>query len=329
MNNSISLSTGKLISMIIPVYNEEANAPLIYRKLVKVLDGLKENYDYEIIFVNDGSEDKSGQIIEDLAEIDKKVKYIEFSRNFGKEIATSAGIHFARGDVAIMIDADLQHPVELIPKFLKKWQEGADIVVGIRENNKGEGLFKRIGSSLFYKIMNIIVETHIISRATDYRLINKKVIQEFDCFTERSRITRGLLDWLGFKRDFIYFNAKKRRSGKARYNHSKLTKLALSTFITHSLFPLKLAGYLGVIITFFSGCLGLFIFIEKYLLDDPLQLNFTGTAALAVLIIFLVGIILCCLGFIALYIANIHNEVTNRPLYIIKKKKNFKEKGQK
>ncbi|KPJ56638.1 hypothetical protein AMJ49_04440 [Parcubacteria bacterium DG_74_2] len=321
--NTVNLSAdAKLISVVVPVYNEEENIPLIYSELIKALHNLEEDYDYEIIFVNDGSNDNSDKVIQDLTNYNPKVKYIEFSRNFGKEIATSAGIHNAAGNAAIIADADLQHPPRFIPEFLDKWEKGADIVVGIRKNNR-KGLIKRMGAFWFYKIMNRIGETYIIPNATDYRLLDRKVIEEFNRFTERNRITRGLLDWLGFKRDFVYFNVAKRNSGKAGYSYFKLTKLALSTFITHSLFFLKLAGYLGIIITPLSGFMGLFILIEKYVLNDPFGLAFTGTAMLAVMIIFLVGIILICLGLVALYIGNIQNEVANRPMYVIRKKKNL------
>ncbi len=295
---------------------------MMYRELIKILKGLKK-FDYEIIFVNDGSSDNSEEVIEDIASRDRKVKYVGFSRNFGKEIATSAGIHSARGDAAIMLDADLQHPPELIPKFLDKWQDGADVVVGVRKNSNSEAVVKRIGSFWFYKIMNLIGETSITPNATDYRLLDKKVIQEFNRFTERNRVTRGLLDWLGFKKEFIYFNTNDRKSGKAAYNYLKLLKLAFSTFVNHSLFPLKFAGYLGIMITPLAGILGLFILVNKYFLKDPFGFAFTGTAMLAVLIIFLVGVILVCLGLVALYIAEIQGEVLNRPMYVVRKTRNL------
>lgn len=310
----------KLISIIIPVFDEEKNIPLLYDKLVKTFDGLKDKYDREIIFVNDGSKDKSGEIIENLAN-SKEVKYIEFSRNFGKEIAASAGIHHCQGDAAIIIDADLQHPPELIPEFISKWENGADIVIGVRRENKNEGLVKKCGSILFYRIMNSIGDTKIIPNSTDYRLIDKKVIQEFNRFTEKNRITRGLIDWLGFERDYVHFKANGRNFGKARYDNLQLVKLAVSTFVGHSLFPLKFAGYLGILITFFSGALGIFIFVERYILGDPWSMHFSGPAILAVINLFLIGIVLICLGLTALYIANIHQEVINRPMYVIRSKK--------
>lgn len=311
----------QLISVIIPVHNEEKNIPLIYNEIKKVWTNLAEKYDYELIFVNDCSRDKSGEEIDKIAENDGRVKHLEFSRNFGKEIATSAGLHHALGEAAIMIDADLQHPVELIAEFIEKWENGAPVVVGVREKSEGERLFKQIGSSLFYKIMNFIGETEIIPRATDFRLLDRRVIEEFKKFTERNRITRGLIDWLGFEIARVYFRAAERKSGKAGYGYLKLFKLALLSFVSHSLFPLKLAGYLGIFITFFSSILGLFVIIEQIILKDPLGIRFSGTAMLAVMILFLVGVILSSLGLIALYIAHIHNEVINRPMYVIKNKK--------
>lgn len=311
----------KSISIVIPVYNEEKNIPLIYDELLKVFNGLKEKYDYELIFVDDGSQDKSPEILENLTGQNNKVKYLQFSRNFGKEIATSAGLHRVKGEAAIIIDADLQHPPALIPQFLEKWENGAESVIGIREKNKGEGLIKKLGSFWFCKIMNSISETKFIPQATDFRLIDKKVIKEFNKFTERERITRGLIDWLGFKKDFIYFKANERKSGKAGYNILKLTRLALSSFVAHSLFPLKFAGYLGVIVSVFSGFLGIFIFINNFILKNKM---FSGLAIVVVLVVFLVGIVLSCLGLVALYIGNIQNEVTNRPLYVIRKKRNIK-----
>jgi len=311
----------KLISIIIPVYNEEKNISLLYAELVKMWREIENKYNYEIIFVDDGSEDNSIKEIKKLVEKDDRVKYLQFSRNFGKELATTAGLREARGEATIMIDADLQHPAESIPRFIEKWREGAEVVVGVRKKNRREGLVKKIGSFLFYKIINAIAEIKITPNATDFRLLDRAVINEFNRFTEKSRMSRVLIDWLGFKRDYIYFNANARRDGKAGYSTLKLVRLALSGFISSSLVPLKLAGYLGIIIVIISGSLGLFIFIERYILDDPWSMGFSYPAILAVINLFLIGIVLSCLGLIALYIANIHGEVINRPMYIIRSRK--------
>ena len=311
----------KLISIIIPVFNEEENIPKIYAELMKVFTGIRKKYNYEVIFVDDGSLDKSPEILKNLTNKNKKIKYIQFSRNFGKEIATTAGINNCRGDACIMIDADLQHPPSVIPKFLAKWEDGAEVVVGVRKKNNRDLWVKNAGAWLYYKIINKISETTLVPNATDFRLLDRIVIEEFNKLSERNRMTRALIAWLGFRRELILFDSPKRAHGKATYSYLKLTKLALSSIVAHSLFPLKFAGYLGIIITPLAGLVGLFILVEKYFLKDPLRFHFTGTAMLGVLIIFLVGVILVCLGLIALYIAQIQDEVVNRPMYVIRNKK--------
>jgi len=307
----------KLISIIIPIYNEEKNIPFLYQKLTWVLTSLQK-YDFELIFINDGSQDKSLLELEKITQKDQRARILDFSRNFGKEIATTAGIHSCHGDACLMIDADLQHPIEKIPEFIGKWEKGAEVVIGVREKNNGEGLVKKFGSLVFYKIINMISETEIVSKATDFRLLDRMVIDAFNKLTEKNRMTRALIDWLGFRRDYVYFTANARINGKASYSFWKLLRLAFNSFISFSLFPLRLAGYLGIIITILSGMLGIFIIITRYFIKD---VYFSGTAILAVIILFLIGIVLICLGLIALYIANIHAEVNNRPLYVIRKRK--------
>lgn len=313
----------KLISVIIPVCNESLNISHIYEEVVLVLEKISQEFDYEIIFINDGSTDDSVEKIDQLASEHRQVKLIDFSRNFGKELAITAGLNYAAGDAAIIIDADLQHPPELIEEFISKWQAGAEMVIGIRKKNKRAGMVKQLGSLVFYNLMNLIGETEIKARATDYRLLDRKVINEFNRFTEHSRLTRGLIDWLGFKKQYIYFFANERKYGKAAYNGVKLFKLSLSAIISNSLVPLKIAGYLGFLIIIFSGPLGLFIFFDRYVFNNLSGFNFSGPAILALLNLFLTGIVLSCLGLIALYIGNIQQETTNRPLYIVREKKNF------
>lgn len=311
----------KLISIIIPAYNEEKNIPLLYGELQRVFESCRESYTFEIIFINDGSQDQTGLEVEKLAEQDSSVKYIEFSRNFGKEVATTAGLNSCKGDACIMIDSDLQHPVQLIPKFISKWEQGFEVVVGVRERNKSTGFLKKIGSSLFYKIINKIAEVEIVPNATDFRLLDRIVVDEFKRFTETNRMTRALIDWLGFRRDFIYFKANARIHGTASYSFWKLMKLALNSFVSLSLLPLKLAGYLGLSITLFSGVAGFYILLGKYFFRWRFASTFSDAENLAILIVFLVGIILICLGLIALYIANIHGEVINRPMYVVRNKR--------
>ncbi len=305
-----------LISIIVPIYNEAESAPLLYAAFQDVLQKLP--YHFEIIFVDDGSSDNSVELLSRLAEADSGVRLVELARNFGKEVATTAGLHAAQGDAALMIDADLQHPPELIGDFIKKWEDGADVVVGVRQKCRSDSQLHRLCSKLFYKILNLISETNITPDATDFRLVDRMVIDAYNRFTERNRLTRGLIDWLGFRRDYVYFKANPRSQGQAGYSYRRLIQLAIRSFVSHSLFPLRLAGYLGALLMLLAGPVGVFVLIEKYYLGDPWGLSVTGSATLGIVLVFLVGIILVCLGLIALYVESIHAEVVNRPLYVVR-----------
>lgn len=309
------------LSVVVPAYNEQDNVESIYKQLHDVLNDF---ISFEIVFVNDGSRDKTLSLLHKVAKKDNRVRVISFSRNFGKELATSAGIHYAKGQAIIMVDADGQFPPELIPEFVAKWRDGAQVVTGVRLTNQKEGFVKRYGSRMFYKMMSTMTGAKLTPGATDFRLIDQAVQQEFFRFSERSRMTRGLLDWVGFREEYIEFHAKPRMAGEASYKVSQLIKLALNSFVSLSLAPLYFSGWAGIIITPLAFLIGLFIFIEQILLDDPLGLNITGTAMLGVLILFFMGILLISQGLIALYISHIHTETQNRPLYIVNPKDSIK-----
>ena len=309
--------TEGLVSIIIPVHNEAPNIRPFYAELTRALEALEENF--ELIFVDDGSTDTSFTLLERLARDDRRLRLVELARNFGKEAAVSAGLHAARGEAAIMLDADLQHPPRLIEKFIRKWRSGADVVVGVRRYSRAESWFKRWCSARFYQIMRRIAHTNITPHATDYRLLDRRVIDVFSNLTERNRLTRGLIDWLGFKRDYVRFEAGTRHAGRPSYGTRQLMRLAMNACTAYSLVPLKLAGYLGVFILTVASPTGILLYVETYLLHDPLGWNIRGTAMLAMLLVILVGVMLACLGLISLYIASIHAEVTNRPLYVVRR----------
>lgn len=312
---------GKLISVVIPVHNEEKNVPVIAGEIEKVFSGL-QGYDYEIIFVNDGSRDNSFLAIYDLSRKNPKTKGLDFSRNFGKECATSAGCHYASGDAVITMDADLQHPPEVIPEFLKHWENGAEVVFTVRKKNKGVGWFKKLSSHLYYWLFNKVSSITTEPRSTDFRLMDRKVIDVFRQFPERERMFRGMIDWMGFKRAKVEFVANERRNGEVSYSYAKLFRLAMNSFTSFSLLPLKVASYLGVLITTVSGLLLAGMVITDWFIDPNM---FTPIAILGVSNMLLIGIVLVSLGFIALYIARIHSEVINRPLYIVREKVNIIE----
>lgn len=305
------------ISIIVPVYNEEVAVVPFFEELNKHLTYPKTTF--EVIFINDGSTDTTQSKLEEIATHDSRVRVLSFSRNFGKEAATTAGFRESTGDAVIALDADLQHPPHLIPEFIKKWQAGNEVVIGIRTNNASDSFLKRICSRLYYKIMNSISETEIIPSATDFRLVDRQVVDIFNKMSERNRMTRSLIDWLGYTRDYIHFEASERLHGAASYSTWKLVKLATESFISHSFVPLRLTGYLGVVITFFAGLLGVVMFIDRFIIS--FGFNFSGPAILATIILFLVGIILVSLGLFSFYIAQIHRETQNRPLYVLRKEK--------
>lgn len=317
-----TLTDKKKISILVPVYNEEKNIENLIEKLNEVIADIL-SYEFEYIFVDDGSKDNSVVILEDISKKDKKIKVIELSRNFGKEIALTSGLHHINSDALIIMDADLQHPPELIPQFIQEWENGFEIVATKRLEIQNRSLGKRLGSSLFYRIMNFISETRMEPGTTDYRLIDKKVIDILKSFTERNRMVRGLIDWMGFKKTFINFKAPDRVEGIAGYGYRKLFKLAVDSLTSFSLFPLRLAGYLGLFITTISGLLLLYMTITGYLLKITV---FTPLALVVVANTLLMGIVLMSLGLVALYIGNIHVEVVNRPLFIIRTKINFDSK---
>ncbi len=306
-----------LLSIVIPAYNEEANLRPLFDEVSRHTRALP--YQFEIILVDDGSSDGSVAILQQLAAEHDEVRVLELARNFGKEAAVSAGLHSAEGEAAIVMDADLQMPPSLLGEFIERWEKGADIVVGVFATRNMSRL-RRIGAHWFYRIMQAIGNEKITPHATDYRLLDRQVLESFKTLTERNRITRGLVDWLGYKRDYVYFKQEPRRNGQPTYSMRKLITLAINSFTSNSLIPLKLAGYLGVFILTLSIPAGLFMYIERYILNDPMRLLFNGTDMLAIMTLFLVGVILACLGLISLYIANIHAEVINRPLYIVRKK---------
>lgn len=305
-----------LISVVVPAYNESEGIHDFHDLLISVLKKHFKN-SYEILYVNDGSRDDTLEKIQSIAGNEPSIKVVNLSKNFGKEIAVTAGIHKASGNAIIIMDSDGQHPPSLIPDFVKKWKDGAQVVVGIRNSNQKEGVIKKWGSKVFYKLFNSTSGSEIIPRSTDYRLIDKVVATEFKKFSERQRITRGLIDWLGFRREYIEFDSPARLAGEASYKTSQLLKLAMNSFTSLSLKPLFFFGWLGIFITGVSLIIGLFILIEQIILGDPLNLNFTGSALLGIFISFLVGIVLTSQGMIAVYLSHVHSQTQDRPLFVV------------
>lgn len=306
----------KLVSIVVPVYNEAENLRPLHHALTATIDTI--HHDFEVLYIDDGSSDTSATVLYALQAQDVRVRVVQFSRNFGKEAAVSAGLHQAKGDAAIVIDSDMQMPPYLIKEFVRRWERGAEVVIGVF-SSRNMRFVRRLGATTFYRIMQRIGHTKITPHATDYRLLDRQVIDTFNSFSERNRLTRGLIDWLGFACSYVPFEQATRLHGVPTYSFKKLVNLAVNSFTSYSLLPLKIAGYLGVLILSLSIPLGIFMYFVEFVLGDPFNWAVSGTFFLAILLLALVGVVLACLGLISLYIAHIHTEVIDRPLYVVRK----------
>lgn len=313
------LNTKKTISLIIPCYNEESNIVFSYTTITSYIQGdpVLSNFEYELVYIDDGSIDDTVGRIKSLTTQDSRVNLIEFSRNFGKEIALTAGIKYCTGDACICMDVDMQYPVEALELFVNEWAKGNEVVVGIRNKKNTKNIIEKWGSIVYYYIMHHISETKILSGALDYRLMDRKVINQFIKFTERGRTTRVLIDWLGFKRSYIKYKESPRIYGTPAFNIQKRTKLALDSFINNSLYPMTLIGVLGLIIFTLSSVSEITLIINL-ILGDPFNWAISYAVYLGLINTFLTSLILLSLFLVSRYIGNIQREVINRPLYIIK-----------
>ena len=307
------------ISFVVPVYNEVDGVVSFLDKELLPEIKLINDYSTEVIIVDDGSTDGTTAVLKKYVSSKKNISLISFSRNFGKEAALSAGLFYSTGDAIITIDADGQQPPSIVRKFIKKWEDGYSIVVGVRKKFTKHGFIAKLGSKLFYKTMHLMGNADMKSGTTDYRLLDRSVVEIYNDFTEHNRITRGLIDWMGFKKGYIEYEYGKRIAGKPSYDFKKLFRLAIDSFISLSTTPLIIFGYIGVVITALSFFLGLFVIIQQYILGDPLGLYWNGAVQMAIFITFLVGLVLISQAITALYISHIHAETQNRPLYIVDK----------
>lgn len=304
-----------LISIVIPVFREERNLGALLDRLDSVI-GLLPEIDWTYIFVNDGSPDGSMSVLREMSISNPRIRAIDFSRNFGKEVALTAGVHAAKdSDAVICMDADLQHPPEVIPILVEKWREGFEVVATIRTSTEKKSFTRRLGSTCYYWLMSKISGVEIKSQSTDFRLFDKKVVKAFCRLTERERMFRGMVDWLGFNKAFVEFSAGARLHGEVSYSLKSLWKLAINSITAFSLFPLRLTGYLGIAITLLSAFLIAWMMFQNVFVAQEM---FRPSAFFAVFNTMMIGVVLMAIGLVALYIGNIHVEVINRPLYIVR-----------
>lgn len=311
----------KKISIIIPMYYEEEVAEECYKRMTSVLQNI-ENYDYEIICINDGSRDKTLSILENLAIRDKRLKVLSFSRNFGHQCAVTAGLKYVTGDAIVIIDADLQDPPELIPEMLKLWEAGNDVIYGKRKTRDGESVFKLFTAKIFYKTLNALSDVEIPKDTGDFRLVDRKVVDTINSLPEHNKFLRGLFSWVGYKQIPFQYERKERFAGKTKYPLKKMLKLASDGIISFSTKPLKIVGGLGMISIVIS-----FILLIYALISYIFKLNnlSAGWTSLMLGITFFAGVQLLSLWIMSEYIARIYDESKNRPQYIIEKKINIEK----
>ncbi|MUT67656.1 glycosyltransferase family 2 protein [Paenibacillus sp. NEAU-GSW1] len=310
-------------SIIVPMYNEEEVIGHTYTKLKEVMDGYGESY--ELIFINDGSRDRTVEIVDGICRNDRNVRLINFSRNFGHQIAITAGMDYAHGEAVIIIDADLQDPPEVMLQMIEKWKEGYEVVYGKRLKRKGETAFKKLTAMMFYRTMRSMTNFDIPMDTGDFRLIDRKVCDVLRGLKEKNRFVRGLVSWVGFKQTMVEYVREERFAGETKYPLKKMISFALDGITSFSYKPLKIATYIGFALSISSFVYLMVVLVEK-LFTNATQPGWTSIVATNLLFN---GIILILLGLIGEYIGRIYDESKNRPLYIVRETQGFEREDRK
>lgn len=308
-----------LISLIVPVFNEEDAIPIFCDKVKEILS----NFDYEIIFINDGSYDNTEQVIKDIKKNNDSIKHLTFTRNFGKEPALFAGLDFAQGDAVIPIDVDLQDPIEIIPEMIEAWKNGSDVVLAKNIDRSSDSILKRKTAEWFYSLHNKISTPKIESNVGDFRLMSKAVVEDIKKLEENNLFMKGIFSWVGGKTSIVEYSRKERSAGETKFNGWKLWNLALEGLTGFSTLPLRMWTYIGFAVASISFAYGLFMIVDKILWGNPVA----GYPSLLVSILFLGGIQLIGIGVLGEYIGRIYIESKKRPRYLLKREE--REKNEK
>lgn len=303
----------KKISILIPCYNEEASLPLLYNELVKLMDS-HMNYIWEILMINDGSKDRTLEIIKDLRKKDNRICYVDLSRNFGKEKAMLAGFDYVTGDCMVIMDADLQHPPYIVNEMITKWEAGYDDVYAKRKSRGKEPWLRKQFSLLFYKILQKTTKIEILPNVGDFRLLDRKCIESLKQLRETERYTKGMYCWIGYKKTAVEFEQQDRQAGQSSWNFLSLLSLAIEGIVSFTTFPLKIATLVGIFTSLCAFIYMIYVIIKAILWGDPVS----GFPTLLSVILFLGGIQLLALGIIGEYIGRIFHETKGRPVYIVR-----------
>lgn len=304
----------KLITILVPAYNEQEVLHMLYERLKKIIDS-NTKYDFEILLINDGSKDKTLSIMEDLRKKDNRICYLNLSRNFGKETAMIAGLDFSKGNAVIIIDADLQDPPELIPEMLKYWEQGYDDVYAKRKTRSGETWFKKFTSKMYYKTLQNVTKIEIQKDTGDFRLLDRRCVDALKSIRESQRYTKGLFSWIGFNKKEILYDRDPRAAGSTKWNYKKLIDLSIDGITSFTTAPLRWSAILGLIISGIGFIYMIYIIIKTILLG----VDVPGYASTMVVILFLGGIQLIVLGVIGEYLGRAFYETKGRPLYFVDK----------
>jgi len=306
-----STSTKRLISVVVPVYNESAVIRTFYDRASSALAAL-DGFEYEILFVDDGSRDDSYQQLTAFAQHDPGVRVIKFSRNFGHQIAITAGVDHARGDCVVVIDSDLQDPPEVIKEMIQTWDQGFDVVYGVREKRMGESAMKLFTASMFYRLIGSVAKIQIPANVGDFRLMSRRAVDELKQLREKDRFVRGLVSWIGFKQTGVKYHRDKRYAGETKYPYRKMIKFAMDGIASFSTTPLRLATWLG-----YGASLLAFLYLISVFIQKLMGITVQGFATIMVAMMFLGGVQLICLGILGEYLGRIFNEIKPRPMYIV------------
>ena len=313
----------KKITIIIPAYNEEESLPMLYDRLEKLMSSM-QNYEFEILFVNDGSKDKTIQLIKEYREKDNRICYVDFSRNFGKEIAMIAGLDYATGDCVIFMDADLQDPPELIPELVKYWEEGYDDVYAKRKSRAGETWLKKFTSKMYYKVLQSLTNVPIQKDTGDFRLLDKRCVNALRKMRETQRCSKSMFSWIGYNKKEVLYDRDPRVAGKTKWNYKKLIDLAIDGITSFTTSPLRISTYLAI-----PTFLALFIYFIYVICKMILVTHkIDAYQAIILLILFFSGIQILLFGIIGEYLGRIFNETKNRPLYLVNEYNGKKEKNE-
>ena len=314
----------KKISIIIPAYNEEESLPMLYDRLEKLMSSM-QNYEFEILLVNDGSKDKTIQLIKEYREKDNRICYVDFSRNFGKEIAMIAGLDYATGDCVIFMDADLQDPPELIPELVKYWEEGYDDVYAKRKSRAGETWLKKFTSKMYYKVLQSLTNVPIQKDTGDFRLLDKRCVNALRKMRETQRCSKSMFSWIGYNKKEVLYDRDPRVAGKTKWNYKKLIDLAIDGIKSFTTSPLRLSTFIAIPTFAALAIYFIYVIIKCFVVAEPIQ----AYQAIILLILFFSGIQILLFGIMGEYLGRIFNETKNRPLYLINEYNNQKEMNDK